>query len=43
VNISALNAQIERIVTHEDVLCREITAIIAEIEGVRHYERKQRQ
>jgi type I restriction enzyme M protein len=33
VNITALNAQIERIVAREDVLRSEITAIIAEIEG----------
>ena len=33
VDISALNAEIERIVKREDVLRREINAIIAEIEG----------
>ncbi|GIO15778.1 type I restriction-modification system subunit M [Cohnella xylanilytica] len=33
VNIIALNAEIERIVAREDVLRREIDAIIAEIEG----------
>ncbi|MDR1538136.1 MAG: type I restriction-modification system subunit M [Clostridiales bacterium] len=34
VNITALNAEIERIVAREDVLRREIAAIVAEIEGV---------
>jgi type I restriction enzyme M protein len=33
VNITTLNAEIERIVAREDVLRREINAIIAEIEG----------
>jgi len=33
VDISILNAEIERIVAREDVLRREINAIIAEIEG----------
>jgi type I restriction enzyme M protein len=33
VNITALNAEIERIVAREDVLRREIAAIVAEIEG----------
>jgi len=33
VDITALNAEIERIVAREDVLRREISAIIAEIEG----------
>jgi len=33
VDITALNAEIERIVAREDVLRREINAIIAEIEG----------
>ncbi len=33
VDITALNAEIERIVAREDVLRREIAAIIAEIEG----------
>ena len=33
VNITELNAEIERIVAHEDILRREISAIIAEIEG----------
>ena len=33
VNITKLNAEIERIVTREDILRREINAIIAEIEG----------
>jgi len=33
VNITELNAEIERIVVREDVLRREISAIIAEIEG----------
>jgi type I restriction enzyme M protein len=33
VNITALNAEIEQIVAREDILRREITAIIAEIEG----------
>ena len=34
VDITALNAEIERIVAREDVLRREISAIVAEIEGV---------
>lgn len=34
VNITALNAEIDRIVAREDVLRREINTIIAEIEGV---------
>jgi type I restriction enzyme M protein len=34
VNITELNAEIERIVAREDVLRREIAAIVAEIEGV---------
>jgi type I restriction enzyme M protein len=33
VDITALNAEIERIVEREDILRREIAAIIAEIEG----------
>ena len=33
INIAELNAEIERIVTREDILRREINAIIAEIEG----------
>jgi type I restriction enzyme M protein len=33
VDITALNAEIERIVAREDVLRKEISAIIAEIEG----------
>jgi type I restriction enzyme M protein len=33
VNITELNAEIERIVAREDILRREIAAIIAEIEG----------
>jgi type I restriction enzyme M protein len=33
VNITSLNAEIERIVAREDVLRREINAVIAEIEG----------
>jgi type I restriction enzyme M protein len=33
VDITALNAEIERIVAREDVLRREIAAIVAEIEG----------
>ena len=33
VDITALNAEIDRIVAREDVLRREINAIIAEIEG----------
>jgi len=33
VAIIALNTEIERIVVHEDVLCHEITAIIARIEN----------
>jgi len=35
VDITALNAEIERIVAREDELRREINAIIAEIEGAR--------
>lgn len=35
INITALNAEIERIVARENVLRREIDAIIAEIEGAR--------
>ncbi|MDR1688348.1 MAG: type I restriction-modification system subunit M, partial [Clostridiales bacterium] len=35
VNITELNAEIERIVAREDILRREIDAIIAEIEGER--------
>ena len=35
INITELNAEIERIVAREDVLRREIATIIAEIEGVR--------
>ncbi|MCL1792066.1 MAG: N-6 DNA methylase, partial [Peptococcaceae bacterium] len=35
VDIRKLNAEIEAIVAREDVLRREITAIIAEIEGVK--------
>ena len=35
VDITALNAEIERIVAREDVLRREINAIIAEIDGVK--------
>ena len=34
IDIAALNAEIERIVAREDVLRREINAIVAEIEGV---------
>jgi type I restriction enzyme M protein len=34
VDITVLNAEIERIVAREDVLRREINAIVAEIEGV---------
>ena len=34
IDIQELNAEIERIVAREDVLRREINAIIAEIEGV---------
>jgi len=34
INITELNAEIERIVAHEDVLRREINEIISEIEGV---------
>jgi type I restriction enzyme M protein len=34
VDITALNAEIERIVAREDVLRQEINAIIAEIDGV---------
>jgi type I restriction enzyme M protein len=33
VNITALNAEIDRIVAREDALRREIAAIVAEIEG----------
>ena len=33
VDITVLNAEIERIVTRSDVLRREIAAIVAEIEG----------
>ena len=33
IDITELNAEIERIVAREDVLRREIDAIIAEIEG----------
>ena len=33
INITELNAEIERIVAREDVLRHEINAIIAEIEG----------
>jgi len=33
VDITALNAEIERIVAREDVLRREIASIVAEIEG----------
>jgi type I restriction enzyme M protein len=33
VNITLLNAEIERIVAREDILRREIAAIVAEIEG----------
>jgi len=36
VDIKVLNAEIERIVAREDVLRREIVAIIAEIEGAEH-------
>jgi type I restriction enzyme M protein len=38
VDINALNAEIERIVAHEEVLRREIAAIIAEIEGAQSHE-----
>jgi type I restriction enzyme M protein len=34
VDITVLNAEIERIVSREDVMWKEISAIIAEIEGV---------
>ena len=35
ISITDFNAEIERIVTRGDVLCRETDAIIAEIEGAR--------
>jgi type I restriction enzyme M protein len=42
VNITALNAEIERIVAREEVLRREIAEIIAEIEGAWDNEQRNR-